>query len=245
MATITLRTDDSTRDELERLARAREATVSDLLRGAIDDLLGRRRELALDQAPRSVGVVERRTLVLLHQVLHHLDPEGHVGDHRRQIELLEEGFTDEYGSEFAGIRPELALSECALVHDILEMFTILEHSLGKLDEQARAGLGEHSSFAFEFRGFDLSDPRESRLLSYAEHLITTKRWTTLADRFDSEHDHGNSHAKLLPHYQRMLSAYRTVVARRQITHPLSPEAYSFTAGDLREVLDVALPGRSG
>jgi uncharacterized protein YfbU (UPF0304 family) len=239
MATITLRVDDSTRNELERLSQARETSVSELLREAISDVLGTRRDLAPAESPRSMTMVDRRVLSLLHEILKRVDPDGESGDHARQIEALERGFTDEYAYEFGALEPELPLAECTLVHDILEMFTVLESSLGRLGDPAATELGEDARSVLEFAGFDLQDPRESRLLSYAKHLINTRRWENLANRFDSRHEHGNSHMRTLDRYQHMLAAYRSVVARRKAQTPFSFEVYWFEADDLCQVVDAA------
>lgn len=235
MATVTLRVDDGVRDDLERLAKARDMTVSELLREAIAGLLGARYELAREEAPRSMTMVDRRILALLHEVLDRVDPEEEAGDHQRQIRALERGFTDEYGYEFGGLEPELPLSECTLVHDILEMFTILEHCLKQVDEKARAELGDGVR-QLEFSGFDLNDSRESRLLGYARHLIETERWEPLAWHFDNEHERGNSHMPRLGLYQRMLTAYRSVVGRKKAAGGYTMEPYRFNVADLREVL---------
>jgi uncharacterized protein len=239
MATITLRLDDSTRDELERLAQARDTSVSELLREAIANLLGTRRGLAREEAPRSMTMVDRRMLALLHEILDRVDPDGEAGDHTRQIKALERGFTDEYAYEFGALEPELPLAECALVHDILEMFTVLEHSLGQLGDRVATELGDDARFLLEFTGFDLNDSRESRLLDYAKHLINTERWESLASHFDAQHERGNSHMPTLNRYQRMLAAYRSVVARKKAATAVSIDAYRFDVDDLREVLAAA------
>jgi uncharacterized protein len=239
LATITLRVDDSARDELERLAQARDTSVSELLREAIADLLGTRHELAREEAPRSINMVDRRILVLLHEILKRVDPNGDAGDHPRQIRTLERGFTDDYTYEFGGLEPELPLSECTLVYDILDMFVVLESGLEKLDDQVEAELGDHARYTLEFSGFDLNDSRESRLLGYARHLIKTKRWESLASHFDDKHERGNSHMPTLEQYQRMLHAYRSIVTRKRAADKFSIKAFRFNADDLREVLAAA------
>jgi len=117
---------------------------------------------------------------------------------------------------------------------------VLENSLGKLGDQAETVLGADARRLLEFAGFDRNDPRESRLLDYAEHLIGTGRWTTLAFHFDDQHEGGNSHWRTLERYQRMLNAYGSVVTRRKAAAGVSFDTYRFDVGDLREVLSAAL-----
>lgn len=235
MATITLRVEDGTRADLERLAQARETSVSELLRDAIADLLGTRRDLAGEETPRSMTMVDRRVLALLHEVLDRVDP---AGDHRRQVEALESGFTSEYSYAFGGLRPELPMTESTLVHDILEMFSVLERNTQRLGD--RVELGDRARGTLEFAGFDFNHARESRLAEYAEHLIDTGRWTEMAHHFDDQHERGNSHWQMLDRYQRMLTAYRAVVTRKKATAGvLSADIYNFDIADLREILTAA------
>jgi hypothetical protein len=238
MATITLRLDDGTRDELERLAKTRETSVSELLRESIANLLGTRRELAGEEAPRSMNMVDRRMLALLHEILDRVDPDGDAGDHARQVRALERGFTDEYAYEFGALEPELSLSECTLVQDILEMFTLLEYGLKQVGDRVEAELGDDARL-LEFAGFDLNNSRESRLLGYAKHLISTERWEGLAAHFDDQHERGNSHMPTLKRYERMLDAFRTVVDRKKAAVGISFDTYRFDGNDLREVLAAA------
>jgi uncharacterized protein len=240
MATITLRVEDGTRADLERLAQARETSVSELLRDAIADLLGTRRDLAGEEAPRSMTMVDRRVLALLHEVLDRVDPDGDAGDHRRQVEALESGFTSEYSYEFGGLRPELPMAESTLVHDVLEMFSVLERNTERLGDRVDAELGDRARGTLEFAGFDFNHARESRLAEYAEHLIATDRWTEMAYHFDAQHERGNSHWQMLDRYQRMLTAYRAVVTRKKATAGvLSADVYNFDIADLREILAAA------
>jgi uncharacterized protein len=240
MATITLRVDDGTRSDLERLAQARETSVSELLREAIADLLGTRRDLAGEEAPRSMTMVDRRVLALLHEVLDRVDPDGEAGDHRRQVEALERGFTSEYSYEFGGIRPELPMAESTLVHDILEMFSVLERNVERLGDRVEAEFGERARGALGFAGFDFNHAHESRLADYAEHLIATGRWTMMAHHFDDQHERGNSHWQMLARYQRMLTAYRAVVTRKKAAAGFpGADVYDFDVDDLREILAAA------
>lgn len=238
MATVTLRLDDETRDELERLAQGRGSTVSNLLRAAIDELLGRDVDSPRADAPKRLSMIERQTLVLQHEILKRLSTDKYDLDyHDKRIQVLSEGFTAEYHKEFAAISAELSPAEGALAMDILDMFSVLEAALGRLDDEALAKLGDSAPYVLNFSGFDHNDSRELRLASFAKHLIDDGRWASLAHHFDDEHEGGNSHMQVLDRYQRMLSAYRAVVADRKTTGGRSGfDAYRFDADDLQKVL---------
>jgi uncharacterized protein YfbU (UPF0304 family) len=243
MAQLNVRLDDHTRDSFDALARARGLSASDLIRGLIDRELGRDvgpDRFSGDAAPRSLSATERRALVLHHEVLAVLtadSEEEHGGSesqyHRQMIEVLNAGFTAEYSDMFAAIQPELPPRECQLVNDILQMFGILERSMKELNEEERAGIGEHAEDVLRFRGFDFNASREARLASYARYLISTDRWQEMAEHFDAEHERGNSHLPLLASYQRMLAVWEPIWRRK--LRSFSPDAYLYTPAELREV----------
>ncbi len=238
MATITLRLDDQVRDDLENLARNQGVTLSELLRVTLIRLVGRDADTP-PHVPPSLEITQRHNLRLLHKLMAEVGPEDERDHHRRQAEVLEEGFTANYYSVFAGIAfPEMTKTDAALVYDLLDAFTVLESSLDKLDDNARAGLGGGAEDALTFRGFDHNDSQEVRLAGFAKHLIDKGRWSTMAHHFDDEHEGGNSHMPTLSFYRRVLAAYKAVLQERKRTVS-DFEAYRFDAEALREVLAAA------
>ena len=126
MASVTIRLEDEKRDELERLARQRGSTVSDMLRIAIDGLLRR-------DVPLTLDMVARRSLALSHEILAHLDPDPDAQQaHRRSIRVLSGGYTSEYPREFYSIDTESSLDDGGLVMDVLDMFAADDTSIGVL-----------------------------------------------------------------------------------------------------------------
>jgi uncharacterized protein YfbU (UPF0304 family) len=239
MAQLNVRLDDHTRDLFDALARARGLSASDLIRELIDQALGRDdgdrpRD---DTAPRTLSAVERRRFAMQHEVLANLtaEDEWEAAYHRQMIDVLNSGYTSEYYKTFQMIQPEMTGRECNLVHDILEMFTTVERSVTELTEEERASLGEHADYALKFRGFDFNNSQEGRLASYAHHVIKDDRWTNLADRFDDNHERGNSHMPVLASYQRMLSVWKPMWDKK-IKAMGGPTNYRFTLEELREIL---------
>lgn len=191
--------------------------MSNLLRTAIDDVLGRDVAPSSSGAPRSLTLVQRRLLSMQHEILSQLraDDDAEVSYHRKMIEVLTRGFSGEYDSAFSTIEPELSRRECALVWDLLDMFRVLKSSLSQLDVDEVAAVGEHSKHALTFRGFDFNDSRESRLASYAKYLVEDDRWEELAEHFDATHEAGNSHAPMLATYERMLDVFKPIWQARK------------------------------
>jgi hypothetical protein len=160
---------------------------------------------------------------LLHEVLGRLDPADEEF-HRLRAQALVAGYTAEYGSEFLRMEPELPASDCELVWDLLDMFYVLRASLASVDPV----LGLDGA-ALEFQGLDASDPIEGRLLSYARHVVDAGRWPDMAGYLDAAHDHGDSRRRMLPHYQRMLEAYRPLVQAQPGSAPVLLSADELTA----------------
>lgn len=240
MATITLRVDHQTRDDLEALARGRGATVSDLLRASIFEMLGR--DVPTDDTsstPLTLTVVERRHLALQHEILAmlHSDDEYEAGYHRRLVEVLAKGYTGEYHRMFLDISPELSRRDCSLLWDLLDMFCVLKASLGRLDAAEKKTLGEGAEARLSFQGFDFNDTHEGRLADYAQHLIDTDRWHDLAEHFDDEHERGNSHSPRLATYLRMLKTFQPIWSAKVKDSGLSHDGrYVLNLDELRTVL---------
>jgi uncharacterized protein len=238
MATITLRLDDQDRDDLEQLARNQGVTLSELLRGTIARLVGRDADTP-PHVPPSLEITQRHTFRLLHKLMAEVGPEDERDYHRRQAEVIEEGFTAHYHSVFSGIVfPEMTKTDAELVYDLLDAFTVLESSLDKLDDEVRAGLGEGAEYTLRFHGFDHNDPYEYRLAGFAKHLIADGRWDRMAHHFDDEHEGGNSHMPMLNSYRRVLAAYKAVLQKRKKAGS-DFEAYRFNAEALQAVLTAA------
>ncbi|MBF6522826.1 YfbU family protein [Nocardia farcinica] len=236
---MTLRVDDATRDALEQLAQAREESISTLLRDQIDVLLGRHVELKRDDVPASVPMHERLVLSQQARTLAALAEDEHDAEiYLRNAEILEEGFTGEYGEVFASLRPELSRSHCALLWDILDMFRILGASIDNLTAEERADLGEDVLEDLRFSGFDLAHSVEGPMLNYLRFLIRQERWSEMKDRLAELGENGHSHHEYLPHYQRMLETYRPILKSQVAERGHRPDAYRLTADQLRVIAAV-------
>lgn len=212
MATISLRVEDEIRDALEDRASGEDVSVSELIRQAIESLLGRDVQLNWS-APSSLPKRDRLQLSLLHRIVQMLESDEFEADyHGSMIDVLRHGYTGEYGEEFISISDELSLSDCKLVWDILDMFRMIKASVDHLGIEKIRALDERAEHALTFRGFDLNDSLEGRMLGYAVHLIEHDRWQGLAEHFDDLHEGGNSHAPMLETYKRMLDVYRPIWA---------------------------------
>jgi uncharacterized protein len=247
VATVTIRIDDDTRDELEEIARTRGLTLSDLLRGQIDDLLGRDVPMR-DAVPHALSCPQRHVLAQQHEVLALLqaDDEHESEHHRAMATVLREGYAGEYGDVFVDMRSEIARSECKLLWDILDMFRLLGGSIDRLSADEHGVLGSDNEHRLRFDGFDRNDTRERRLLGYVHYLVGRGRWAELKPRLAEIGDKGNSHSPRLPSYQRMLAAYTPIYEQAaKGARGYAADAGLLTVDELKRVAEAcAVPGRS-
>lgn len=251
MATITLRIDDAVRDQLQSLADGRNISISELLREAIDGLFDKdtRRETRRSVVPESMNATTRLQLALLHRILARLvephdaddrkvrDRLSEDGDTAHQLdlaEIVESGWTMEYDDSFARITPELSRRDCGLTMDILDMFSVLRRSVRALDN----GMQGDFEHRLAFRGFDVNDSFEVRLLGYARSVIDGGRWEDLADVFSSKNDYGNSHFPLLASYRRMLATFDPIW--QPIVYGRGRPDYTLKLAELEQVAEAAV-----
>jgi uncharacterized protein YfbU (UPF0304 family) len=246
MATVTIRLDDETREELEEIARTRGVTLSVLLRDQIDTLLGRHVPMR-DDVPHALSFQQREMLAQQHEILAllHADDEHESRHHHTMAEVLREGYAGEYDTVFGAMHPETPRSECKLLWDILDMFRILTASIDRLPASDRAALGNDNEGRLRFGGFDLNDSREGRLLGYVRHLVDTDRWTEIKPRLAEIGDNGNSHSRRLSNYERMLTAYMPIHEESEKgKRGHSIDAWLLTVDELKQVAEAwAWPDR--
>lgn len=221
MATITVRLDDETRDAVQQRAEEGGITVSDFVRDLIREAVVELRDADDPDGyvPDTLGPTERHMLSLLHRILARVLPEGESdvdGDKAYQLErakVLESGFTLEYWTEFAGIGNELSKRDSERVMDILELFRIAQDSIARLREEG-LDIPEKLAESLRYQGFDFNHSLESKMAAYVRHMIDDDRWEEQAD-FVKGRTGGNSHARRLDIYLRMLAEYRRIRARRR------------------------------
>lgn len=102
--------------------------------------------------------------------------------------------------------------DCGRVSDILEMFRIITFSIDHLEENGTPV--EKLAFQLEFQGFDHNDPLEGHMATYVEYQLRDDRWSELKPQIE-QNDRGNSHARMLDTYMRMLGEYRRVMDSRK------------------------------
>lgn len=223
MAVLNVRVDDHVRDQLKEAADEEGVTLSeyvrDLMLAAVVPVREENVRHGDEPAPDSMRTVDRQVLSLLHRILGRVLPEdandvdGDLEYQLMRAKILEEGYAGEYWLEVAGFRTELSKRDCERVSDILQMFRILTFSIAHLAEAGET-VDDKLARRLEFEGFDHNDPLEGHMASYVEHLMTDDRWSELKPQVEAN-DNGNSHARMLDTYSRMLAEYRRIMDSRE------------------------------
>lgn len=150
--------------------------------------------------------VERLQLANQFKILEKLYPED-AEHYAASGEIVEHGYSIEYGDVFSNIFPEMSFGECEYVYDVLDMHRALIGSFNELKEKDGLTLEDVS-----FKGFDGNN--ESKCLALAVRLQKEGKWTeTLVGEL-------NSHSiSTIARYPRMLEKFNPVW--RSLTRPRS------------------------
>jgi len=235
--------DDRVRDQLKEMADAEGVTLSeyvrDLLLEAVVPVYETEVKHGDEPAPESMRTIDRQVLSLLHRILARVLPEDANdvdGDLEYQLErakILEDGFAGEYWLEVAGFSAELSKRDCGRVSDILQMFRIITFSIDQLEKDGTA-VDEKLAFRLEFQGLDHNDALEGHMAAYIEHQMRDDRWSELRPQVE-RNDRGNSHARMLDTYTRMLAEYRRVMDGRK--RGFDRYDYLLTLDELQQIAD--------
>lgn len=243
MAVLNVRVDDHVRDQLKEMADGEGVTLSeyvrDLLMEAVVPVYEADVKHGDEPAPESMRTFDRQVLSLLHRILARVLPEGANdvdGDLEYQLErakILEEGFVGEYWLEVAGFSTELSKRDCGRVSDILQMFRVITFSIDHLEKEGTP-VDKQLAFRLEFRGFDHNDALEGHMATYVKYQMQNDRWSELKLQVE-RNDRGNSHARMLDIYARMLAEFRRVMDSRK--RGFDRYDYLLTLDELQQIAD--------
>jgi uncharacterized protein YfbU (UPF0304 family) len=243
VAVLNVRVDDHVRDQLKEMADAEGVTLSeyvrDLLLEAVVPVYESEVKHGDEPAPVSMPTIDRQVLSLLHRILARVLPENANdvdGDLEYQLErakILEEGLAGEYWLEVAGFSTELSKRDCGRVSDILQMFRTITFSIDHLEKDGTP-VGEKLAVWLEFQGFDHNDALESHMATYVEYQMRDDRWSELKPQVERS-DRGNSHARMLDTYTRMLAEYRRIMDSRR--RGFEQYDYLLTLDELQQIAD--------
>lgn len=238
MPTISIRVSDDLKARLENLAQESESTLSGVILEAINATTGgSRAEFPEDTAPYTISNTNRlilRNQELLLSMCEGLD-EREREDHAKNAAILESGYTSDYTTVFAPLRPEVPYSLCEELYDILDMFRVLRFSYEKLNDDEKEQIEERD---LSFRGFDYSDSTESPLSGYVDFIFEDGKYGELKEPMRRYSDEGNSHARLLPVYRRMHRCFSQIWRKHLLT------AHELTLAEIQQVVS-AMPYDSG
>ena len=210
MPTISIRVSDELKSRLDSLAQESEDTLSGVIVDALESLTGLgRKDYPASMAPYTLSNTNRLILSNTERILS-LDEGLNEQDrafHAKNVEILEKGFTGEYGHVFTTLLPEIPSHLSDELFDILDMFRVLRASYTKLAEEEKADVDEAD---ISFCGFDYSDNEETALPGYVEFLFKDDRYTELEEPLMRFSDGGNSHSRKLDVYRRMNRCFESI-----------------------------------
>lgn len=241
MAVLNIRVDDRVRDQLKEMADDKGVNLSefvrDLLMEAVVPVYEREVKHGDEPPQESMRITDRQVLSLLHRILARVLPEdandadGDLEYQLMRASILEAGFTGEYWYEVAGFNTELSKRDCGRVSDILQMFRVITFSIDQLSKDGMP-VDEELAYELEFHGFDHNDALEGHMASYVDFLMRDDRWTELKPQLE-RNDNGNSHARVLDTYLRMLAEYRRIMDSRDRGH--GHHAYLLAQEELKRI----------
>ncbi len=238
MPTISIRVSEDLKSRLDNLAQESESTLSGIILEAINSMTGgSRTEFPEDTAPYTLSSTNRlilRNQELLLSMCEQLD-EYEREDHAKNAKILESGYTSDYSTVFAPLRPEVPYSLCEELYDILDMFRVLRFSYLKLNDEEKSQVEESD---ISFRGFDYSDSVESPLSGYVEFMFEDEKYEELEEPMKRFSDDGNSHTQLLPMYRRMYRCFNQIWRKHLLT------AHELSLDEIKKVVS-AMPYNSG
>lgn len=223
MAVLNVRVEDHVRDLLKEMADSEGLTLSEYIRqlvlAAVVPVHEPEARQGDEPAPESMRTMDRQVLSLLHRILARVlpadanDVDGDLDYQLERARVLEEGFAGEYWMEVAGLATELSKRDCDRVADILQMFRIITFSIDHLEKEHEP-VDEGLVRQLQFQGFDHNDALEGHMARYVKYQMREDRWSELKPQV-KRHDGGNSHARMLDTYTRMLAEYRRLMDGRK------------------------------
>lgn len=152
--------------------------------------------------------LERLILSNQYLILEKLDPE--CADYYAEKRIaIEDGYELHYDACYSNLsNTVLSEEECEEVIDILSMYRAITYSV-----KPEYNIQHHN---LKFRGFDLNDEYEGKLVSYARYFINTLgRFEEL--KYGSSQGDFNSHSLKLSTYRKMLSKWESLGKDYQLT----------------------------
>lgn len=170
--------------------------------------------------PETLSIVERQILANQFKILSKLGGEGvDTEDYQTKIEILENGYTEQYYEIFDVDTEEIPIEICEETSQILNMYRRINTAIGELTADERA---EFDLEKIKFEGFDANnDPHYHYMIFMVDRM---KIWR------EYRGEYVNSHSPFtLPKYQKMLD-YQNYL--------LDNDQYHMTKEDLENLIDM-------
>jgi uncharacterized protein YfbU (UPF0304 family) len=230
MPTVSIRVSDELKSRLDSLAQESASTLSSVITEALNSSTGvGRTDYPEETAPYTINNTNRLILRNQEQLLSMSDAldDDERAWHRKNVRILESGFTSEYHDVFCPLHPEIPYKRTVELFDILDMFRVLRNSYERLNDEEKTAVEERD---ISFRGFDYSSSEETALPGYVDYLFEDKRYGELKEPLARFSDGGNSHMPVIDVYRRMLRCFK------QVWRPHLMSATPLTVAEMNRVI---------
>ncbi|MEN8913014.1 MAG: YfbU family protein [Polaribacter sp.] len=149
--------------------------------------------------PKTLTITERQILANQFRILSRLENE--TEHYEKKAEIVENGFTGQYGEVFEVDQEEMEYNYCIETHDILNMFRYISNAIQNLTKKEKESLDLNK---LTFEGFDGNNDEHYHYTSFM--IEKQGKW--------KEHDklYLNSHNSMtISNYRKMLPIYKKVI----------------------------------
>ena len=167
--------------------------------------------------PKKLTITERQILANQFRILSKLEDETEY--YEKKAEIVENGYTGQYGEVFNVDQEEMDYNYCTETHDILNMFRYISNTIPNLTEEEKASLNLNK---LTFEGFDGNNDEHYH---YTRFMIEKQgKWAEHKELYLNSHN-----SMTISNYRKMLLVCKKV---------LDSKRYDLNFEDLKELISV-------
>ena len=165
--------------------------------------------------PKTLTITERQILANQFRILSKLEDDTEY--YEKRAEIVENGYTGQYGEVFLVDQEETDYNICRETHDILNMFRYISNSIPNLTDEERESLNLDK---LTFKGFDANNDEHYHYASFMIEKLG--KWAEHKEMYLNSHN-----SMTISAYRKMLPVYKKV---------LDSNRYDFNFDDLKDLI---------
>jgi uncharacterized protein YfbU (UPF0304 family) len=153
--------------------------------------------------PTTLTITERQILANQFRILSKLEDDTEY--YEKRAEIVESGFTGQYGAVFFVDQEETDYNVCRETHDILNMFRYISNAIANLTDEERESLDLDK---LTFKGFDANNDDHYGYTSFMIEKL--RKWHEYKEMDLNSHNSQtiSAYLKMLPVYKNVLDSNR-------------------------------------